>query len=137
VDGAAGLGDALSFGLTGWARGKLGIGSVNECSGFYKGGEAAGIIGGIIDGEGEAQGAKWIFGAFKSDAKWASQMEARGWTEDLISEAIDSGEQFPADNLVNPGNPATRYVSPTTGQSVVQDNVTNEILHIGGPGFLY
>jgi RHS repeat-associated protein len=137
VDASAGFGDALSLGITGWARGKLGIGSVNECSGYYEGGQAAGIVAGLADGEGEAEAATWVFGAFKSDAKWASQLEARGWTSDLISEAISSGEQLPATNLVNPSNPAMRFVSPTTGQSVVQDTVTREILHAGGPGFKY
>ncbi|MDE3211201.1 MAG: hypothetical protein KGM46_10705 [Pseudomonadota bacterium] len=44
----------MSFGITGWARGKLDIGSVNECSGSYHGGQAAGIVAGFIDGEGEA-----------------------------------------------------------------------------------
>ena len=54
VNASAGFGDALSFGLTGLARHALGIGSVEECSGLYKGGQAAGIIAGFIDGEGEA-----------------------------------------------------------------------------------
>jgi hypothetical protein len=36
-----------------------------------------------------------------------------------------------------PANGATRYVNPTTGRSVVIDNVTQEVLHVGGDGFLY
>ena len=40
-------------------------------------------------------------------------------------------------NLVNKGNSATRYVHPQTGRSVVQDNVTKEIIHFGGNGFKY
>jgi RHS repeat-associated protein len=55
VDASAGFGDALSFGITGWARGKLGIGSVDECSASYKGGQVAGIVAGFVDGEGEAE----------------------------------------------------------------------------------
>ncbi|HEY0199868.1 MAG TPA: RHS repeat-associated core domain-containing protein [Rhodanobacter sp.] len=55
VNASAGFGDALSFGLTGLARNGLGIGSVDECSGSYKGGQAAGIVAGFIDGEGEAE----------------------------------------------------------------------------------
>jgi hypothetical protein len=35
------------------------------------------------------------------------------------------------------GNASTRYVHPTTGQSVVFDDVTKEVIHLGGPGFKY
>jgi hypothetical protein len=35
------------------------------------------------------------------------------------------------------GNPATPYVHPKTGQSVVLDDVTGEVIHVGGPGFTY
>jgi RHS repeat-associated protein len=76
VDASAGFGDALSFGITGWARGKLRIGSVNECSGFYHGGQAAGIVAGLIDGEGEADI------AFQS-AHYAPR---------LLAEGVDVGE---------------------------------------------
>lgn len=55
VNASAGFGDALSFGLTGWARHHLGIGSVDECSAGYSGGQMAGIVAGLVDGEGEAQ----------------------------------------------------------------------------------
>lgn len=79
----------------------------------------------------------WRLGEFKSAAKWESQLARRGWTRQQITEAIQSGEKFAAENLVNKGNAATRYVSPQTRQSVVIDNVTNEVLHVGGPGFKY
>jgi RHS repeat-associated protein len=65
VDGVAGFGDglvsALSFGFGDLAatRQFFGIDGADECSAAYgrthKGGEAAGIIGGLIDGQGEAQ----------------------------------------------------------------------------------
>ena len=38
---------------------------------------------------------------------------------------------------MNKSNSATRYVHPTTGKSVVVDDVTREVLHVGGPGFKY
>jgi hypothetical protein len=79
----------------------------------------------------------WIWSESKGAAKSIRQMNQRGWTPQQVTEAIKGGEQFPARNLVNPNNPAIRYVHPVTGQSVVQDTVTNEILHFGGPGFLY
>lgn len=84
-----------------------------------------------------AKAGEWTFGAFKSEAKWTSQLEKRGWTKEQITEAISKGERFPAENLVNKGNSATRYVHPTTGQSVVIDDVTKEVIHVGGPGFKY
>jgi hypothetical protein len=48
-----------------------------------------------------------------------------------------NGERFGAKNLVNKGNAATRFVHPETGRSVVIDDVTTEVLHVGGDGFKY
>lgn len=80
--------------------------------------------------------AKWTLGAGKSATKWANQMAKRGWNEKQIGEALGA-KGIPARNAVNPGNPATRHVHPTTGQSVVIDNKTNEIIHVGGKAFDY
>ena len=77
------------------------------------------------------------FSRNKSPGKWANQMLRRGWTPQQIEDAIQNGQRFPAENLINPANGATRYVSPETGQSVVIDNVTGEVIHVGGPGFQY
>jgi hypothetical protein len=63
-------------------------------------------------------------------------MGPRGWTQEAIDEAIKSGQQVKAVNKAT-GNAATRYVHPTTGQSVVVDNITGEVIHVGGPGFKY
>ena len=86
---------------------------------------------------GAARGGKWIYGRFKTFTKWANQLAKRGWTEKQITEAITRGKTFSAINNVNKANAATRYVHPTTGQSVVVDDVTKELLHVGGPGFKY
>jgi hypothetical protein len=64
-------------------------------------------------------------------------MAKRGWTTDEIAHAIEAGESIPAQNLVNAGNDATRFVNPTTGRSVVVDDVTGEVLHLGADGFKY
>ena len=69
-------------------------------------------------------------------AKIAKQMGPRGWTEQQIAEATKSGQQIRAINKAT-GNAAIRYVNPQTGQSVVVDTVTNEVIHVGGPGFTY
>jgi len=81
--------------------------------------------------------AKWIWGQNKGVAKSIRQMDQRGWVPAQVTEALQTGQQFPATNLVNKANPAIRYVHPTTGQSVVQDSVTKEMIHFGGPGFKY
>ena len=64
------------------------------------------------------------------------QMAARGWTKELIEETIQKGERIPAINKAT-GESATRYVHPKTGQSVVVDNATGHVIHVGGPGFKY
>ncbi len=66
------------------------------------------------------------------------QMQTRGWTNELIDEAVTGGQSFPAINKLGGANTrATRYVNPTTGQSVVIDNATGEVIQVGGPGFRY
>lgn len=54
-----------------------------------------------------------------------------------ITEAISKGKQYKAVNMVNKSNGATRYVHPVTGRSVVVDDVTKELLQVGGDGFLW
>ena len=83
------------------------------------------------------RGSGWVYGSFKSEAKWLSQLANRGWTPEQITEAIKQGKSFDAVNMVNKANTAVRYVHPITGQSVVIDKVTNELLHVGAPGFKY
>ena len=74
--------------------------------------------------------------ALKISPKIERQMARRGWTPEKIDEARRSGKQVRAVNQAT-GNPATRYVHPETGQSVVIDDVTGEAIHVGGPGFSY
>lgn len=133
-EGIAGWGDTITFGGTEWVREQLGDNNIDTCSGAYQSGGIAGLVTGVlIPGEGEAEiGAEGL----SISAKIARQMEARGWTEEEIQEAIESGEQVPAVNKAT-GDPATRYINPKTGQSVVIDNGTNEVIHVGGPGFKY
>ena len=58
------------------------------------------------------------FSKNKSPGKWANQLQQRGWTLQQIEDAIQNGQRFPAQNLINPANGATRYVSLENGQSV-------------------
>jgi RHS repeat-associated protein len=133
-EGIAGWGDTITFGGTEWVREQLGDNNIDVCSGAYQGGGIAGLVTGVlIPGEGEAEiGAEGI----SISAKIARQMETRGWTEESIQEAMDSGKQVRAVNKAT-GNPATRYINPTTGQSVVVDDVTGEVVHVGRQGMQY
>jgi hypothetical protein len=72
----------------------------------------------------------------KSPTKLRRQMEKRGWTAAQIEEAVAYSERYPSSNLAT-GRPATRYVHPSTGRSVVIDDVTGEVIHVGGNGFQY
>ena len=83
-----------------------------------------------------AKGApKWIWGHHKPPAKWFKQMNQRGWTPEQITEAMQKGTTETAPNLVNKGNTATRYTHPETGRYVVVDDITQEIIQVGGDGF--
>jgi RHS repeat-associated protein len=104
---------------------------------FFMGDPAHPYIGGTAPIPSFAGRTNWIYGAFKTEAKWMSQLSQRGWTEKQITEAIEAGKKFNAINNINKANSASRFVHPTTGQSVVIDDVTRELLHVGGPGFMY
>ena len=79
----------------------------------------------------------WKMGGNHTPQQWQDKMKVRGWTPAQITEAMQAGGAVPAVNNVNPGNPATRYIHPATGRSVVVDDVTSEVIHVGGDGFVY
>jgi len=72
----------------------------------------------------------------KIGPKIVRQMGPRGWTPAKIQKAIKSGKQIRAVNRAT-GNPATRYVHSNSGQSVVIDDLTGEVIHVGRKGFVY
>ncbi|NUN04477.1 MAG: hypothetical protein HUU57_01835, partial [Bdellovibrio sp.] len=65
--------------------------------------------------------------------KIQSQMQQRNWDVEKINQAIST----PGIPATGKNGPATRYVNPGTGQSIVIDNATGEIFHVGGPGYKY
>jgi Colicin E5 ribonuclease domain len=85
---------------------------------------------------GKCDQTEWKADNIKDQEKLKRQMEQRGWTNEQISEAVEKGQQFPAKNFQS-GNPATRYVHPTTGRSVIIDDVTKGIIQVGGDGFRF
>jgi hypothetical protein len=70
---------------------------------------------------------------FSNETKIRAQMKQRGWTETQVREALATSG-VPAQGKEGP---ARRYIHPQTGQSVVTDNATGEIFHVGGAGFRY
>ena len=63
-------------------------------------------------------------------------MKARGWTSAQVAEAVARGERHPAVNRET-GAAATRYLHPETGRSVVIEDVSGDVIHVGGDGFIY
>jgi hypothetical protein len=70
---------------------------------------------------------------FSNEAKLREQMQKRGWTEDMIREAM----RTPGIPATGQKGPAIRYVHPASGKSVVVDAATGEIFHVGGEGYQY
>ena len=68
--------------------------------------------------------------------KLARQMLQRGWTQVQIDEAVSDGARHAAINLET-GAAATRYVHAETGRSVVIEDASKEVIHVGGDGFIY
>jgi Colicin E5 ribonuclease domain len=70
---------------------------------------------------------------YANETKLRAQMAKRGWTEEQIIEALQTA------GVATHGKkgPATRYIHPRTGRSVVVDDATGEVIHVGGDGFEY
>ena len=63
-------------------------------------------------------------------------MRARGWTKAQIAYARAHGDWHAAVNSETGGS-ATRYIHPETGRSVVIDDISGDVIHVGGDGFIY
>jgi len=134
VDASAGFGDALSLGLTAWARNSLDIGSVDPCSKYYSGGQAAGILVGFIDGEGEAELAamaargelsllKDITRARSELANFETNVTAAEFEANLIANGynvVKQGEGGAATVLSNGESTYTLYTRTSTGEAGAQ-----------------
>lgn len=79
----------------------------------------------------------WRLGGNHTAEQWHNKLRQRGWTPSQITEAIEHGQPQAATNNINPHNGATRYVHATTGRSVVRDDSTGEVIHVGGDGYVY
>ena len=70
---------------------------------------------------------------FSNEPKLRAQMRKRGWTDEQVREALAT---TPVASRGKRG-PALRYVHPVSGKSVVVDEATGEIFHVGGEGYRY
>ena len=77
----------------------------------------------------------WKLGVHKSLVMWKNRISKGGWTPDTIDDAILKGSRRKAKNHVNPNNSATRY--QYKDKSVVRDDKTKELLHVGEKGYRY
>ena len=64
-------------------------------------------------------------------------MIKRGWIEGEVLEAYLNGTFFDAVDMTDDNAPATRFVHPASGKSVVINNATGKIIHVGGKDFQY
>jgi hypothetical protein len=62
-------------------------------------------------------------------------MQARGWTKEEIVDAYENGEQVSVVDRTSGDTPATRYINPTTGKSVVINDETGKVIQVGKEGF--
>ena len=70
---------------------------------------------------------------YANESKLRVQMAKRGWTEAQIMEALQT-QGIPDPWTEGTGNPICH---PGTGRSVVVDDATGEVFHVGGDGFEY
>ena len=142
VRGEVDFGHAGREALTGAVQGAIagaaigGLGHVARgLLGRFRGGSGSGSSG-VRGGNGSSGGGSCAPKArpkYGNPDKIQKQMKKRGWTEDQIVEAMDT-KGIPA---AGKNGPATRYVHPETGRSVVVDDATGEVFHVGGDGFKY
>lgn len=72
----------------------------------------------------------------KDPVKLERQMAQRGWTWRQIEEAKAEGHGYPVINRETNAS-ATRYIHPGTGRSVIIDDTTGDVIHVGGDGYVY
>jgi hypothetical protein len=70
---------------------------------------------------------------------WGNYMNKRGWTFNDIQQTLLNGKWQPhsGTNWLNPGNSMSVVTNPNTGKSLIIDNITKEIIHLGKKGYVY
>jgi hypothetical protein len=70
---------------------------------------------------------------FNNAAKLLKQMRKRGWSEEMIREALQTVPEMWQGKL----GPAWRYTHAESGQKLLVDAATLEIFHLGGRRYKY
>lgn len=65
------------------------------------------------------------------------QKPDRLWTKEQILEAYEQGSATTAVDKTSNFSSATRYIHPETGKSVIVNNDTGRVVHVGGAGYRY
>jgi hypothetical protein len=73
---------------------------------------------------------RWQLGSHKSPKQWENQILKRNWKPEDVDKLIRTGRQTPARNEVRPSHGATRFEDRVTGEFVVRDNRTGDILQL-------
>jgi hypothetical protein len=70
---------------------------------------------------------------------WSNYMNKRGWNFDDIQQTLLKGKWNPhsGTNYINYGNSMSIVTNPKTGKSLIIDNITKEIIHLGEKGYVY
>lgn len=70
---------------------------------------------------------------------WGKYMAKRGWTFDEIQKTLLHGKWTPigGNNYLNPGNSMSMVTNLKSNKSLIIDNVTKEILHLGKSTYVY
>ena len=72
----------------------------------------------------------------KNWKNWGNYLSKQGWSGKDIQQTLLKGQWSPhsGTNYLNPGNPMSIVTNPTTGKSLIIDNVTKEIIQLGKTG---
>ena len=75
----------------------------------------------------------------KNWKNWGNYMSKRGWSGKDIQQTLLKGKWGPysGTNYLNPGNSMSIVTNPITGKSLIIDNITKEIIQLGGTGFKF
>ncbi|MCP3659254.1 MAG: hypothetical protein GY830_02630 [Bacteroidetes bacterium] len=67
---------------------------------------------------------------------WKNYLKKRNWNFDDIQKTLLEGEwqSHHGTNWLNKGNSMSLITNPTSGKSIIIDNITKEIIYLGNAG---
>ncbi|MGH9407351.1 MAG: RHS repeat-associated core domain-containing protein, partial [Terriglobia bacterium] len=112
----------------------LGVAATAEVGGEFLGAALEGV-GGAEEETAAAMEAKAGPALGRLSPKIQNQMATRGWTRQDILDVFEKGEQTQVVDRTAGGAPATQYLDPETGQFIVVNDKTGNVIQVSGPGF--